>query len=78
MTEACPGCNAAMDNTVGRGFNLSVLFLMGMPFFVFGSIAVGIFFVRRNLRTHSVERREHSEFVECKAKSVERKVNREK
>jgi len=56
IAEACPGCNAAMDNTVGRGFNMSVLFLMGMPFFVFGSIAVGIFFVRRNQ-----QRREQSD-----------------
>lgn len=60
IVEACPGCNAAMDNTVGRGFNLSVLFLMGMPFFVFGSIAVGIFLVRRNLKAHSAESIERS------------------
>lgn len=53
IAEACPGCNAAMDNTVGRGFNMSVLFLMGMPFFVFGTLAFGIFFVRRNLKNHN-------------------------
>ena len=48
---ACPGCNAAMDNTVGRGFNLSVLFLMGMPFLLVGSIAIGIVLMRRSLNS---------------------------
>lgn len=65
--EACPGCNAAMDNTVGRGFNMSVLFLMGMPFFVFGAIAVGIVFVKR--KEHSAKRIEKKESRNGKADS---------
>ncbi|MFQ5638985.1 MAG: hypothetical protein ACE5IR_13455 [bacterium] len=45
---ACPGCGAALDATAGRGFNMSTLFLMAMPFVVFGSAAVGIIFVQRS------------------------------
>ncbi len=47
---ACPGCNSILGNLVGRGFNLSVLFLMAMPFLVAGSIALGIVFMARKPR----------------------------
>lgn len=49
---ACPGCNFAMDNTVGRGFNMSILFLMAMPFFVVGSVVVGLLIYRRSQYNH--------------------------
>jgi len=51
LLSACPGCNALSDNSLGQGFNSSVLFLMSMPFVVFGSIAMGIILVTRNSRT---------------------------
>ncbi|TDI87921.1 MAG: hypothetical protein E2O78_00380 [Caldithrix sp.] len=51
LLSACPGCNALSDNSLGQGFNSSVLFLMSMPFVVFGSIAMGIILVTKNSRT---------------------------
>lgn len=39
---ACPGCNAIGSTQLARGFNPSVLFMMAMPFTVFGTIAGGI------------------------------------
>ena len=35
--EACPGCKT-LDDPIAKGFNWSVLFLMAMPFTVFGLI----------------------------------------
>ena len=35
--EACPGCKT-LDDPIGKGFNWSILFLMAMPFTVFGFI----------------------------------------
>ncbi len=39
---ACPGCNAIGSSQLARAFNPSVLFMMAMPFTVFGAIAGGI------------------------------------
>lgn len=47
---ACPGCGEAMDATVGRGFNMSIAFMMSMPFLVFGSLLLGVIFVVRSKR----------------------------
>jgi uncharacterized membrane protein YjjB (DUF3815 family) len=44
IAAACPGCNSALGNEAGRGFNTSIAFMMSMPFLVVGSIAVGVFF----------------------------------
>ncbi|MDZ7361870.1 MAG: hypothetical protein ONB46_14265 [candidate division KSB1 bacterium] len=41
---ACPGCNAALTDQLGRAFNPSVLFMMAMPFAVAGAIAGGLFY----------------------------------
>ena len=46
LLKACPGCNAALDATLGRGFNMSILFVIAMPFFVVGSVVVGFLFIR--------------------------------
>lgn len=35
--EACPGCKT-LDDPINKGFNWSILFLMAMPFTVFGLI----------------------------------------
>lgn len=40
--EACPGCKT-LDDPIGKGFNWSVLFMMAMPFTVFGVIGSTIF-----------------------------------
>lgn len=42
--HACPGCGVANDSTVGQGFNMSIVFLMAMPFIVFGSVAGGLIY----------------------------------
>ncbi len=57
---ACPGCNFAMDNAVGRGFNMSILFMMAMPFFVVGSMVVGLFIYRRSQYNHTINSHETS------------------
>lgn len=40
--EACPGCKE-LDEPIAKGFNWSILFLMAMPFTVFGLIGGTIF-----------------------------------
>ena len=40
--EACPGCKT-LDDPIGKGFNSSILFLIAMPFTVFGVIGGTIF-----------------------------------
>ena len=40
--EACPGCKN-LDDPIGKGFNWSILFMMAMPFTVFGAIGGTIF-----------------------------------
>ena len=35
--EACPACKT-LDDPISKGFNWSILFLMAMPFTVFGLI----------------------------------------
>ncbi|MFQ5709016.1 MAG: hypothetical protein ACE5HO_16280 [bacterium] len=55
MLEACPGCNSALTGLVGRGFNLSILFLMAMPFLLVGSMAFGLIFVYRSHQSAAKE-----------------------
>jgi hypothetical protein len=40
--EACPACKT-LDEPISKGFNWSILFLMAMPFTVFGLIGGTIF-----------------------------------
>ena len=40
--EACPGCKN-LDDPIGKGFNWSILFMIAMPFTVFGVIGGTIF-----------------------------------
>lgn len=47
VTYSCPGCKAALNGSVGRGFNFSILFLMAMPFLIVGAIAVGLIYAHR-------------------------------
>lgn len=57
--QACPSCVEALrGSAVGNGFNASILFLLGMPFFLVGSIGGGLFFY---LRRHELSRqKEHA------------------
>lgn len=52
---ACPGCNAIESGSVGHGFNLSVLFMIMMPFFVAGSAAFGVIFFIKNQNKNNAE-----------------------
>ena len=40
--EACPGCKE-LDDPINKGFNWSILFMMAMPFTVFGLVGGTIF-----------------------------------
>ncbi len=52
--EACPACKD-LNEPIARGFNWSVLFMMSMPFTVFGIIGGSVFYLyrrtNRNLKT---------------------------
>ena len=52
--EACPACKD-LDEPIARGFNWSVLFMMAMPFTVFGIIGGSVFYhyrrTNRELKT---------------------------
>ncbi len=48
--EACPACKN-LDEPIARGFNWSVLFMMAMPFTVFGIIGGSVFYHYRALKT---------------------------
>ena len=48
--EACPACKE-LDEPSARGFNWSVLFMMAMPFTVFGIIGGSVFYHYRALKT---------------------------
>lgn len=53
LVHACPGCNGALDNSLGFGFNTSVLFMMSMPFVVAGAIGFGLIYTYRRARINS-------------------------
>ena len=42
VLEACPACKT-LDDPIGKGFNWSILFMIAMPFTVFGLIGGTIF-----------------------------------
>ena len=53
IIHACPGCNGALDNSLGFGFNTSILFMMSMPFVVAGAIGFGLIYTYRRARNNS-------------------------
>lgn len=53
LAHACPGCNGALDNSLGFGFNTSILFMMSMPFVVAGAIGFGLIYTYRRARNNS-------------------------
>ncbi len=52
--EACPGCKT-LDDPIGKGFNWSILFLIAMPFTVFGVISGTIFLHYRRANTEPTD-----------------------
>ena len=53
VVRACPGCNGALDNSLGFGFNSSILFMMSMPFVVAGAIGVGLIYTYRRAQKNA-------------------------
>jgi len=53
IVHACPGCNGALDNSLGFGFNTSILFMMAMPFVVAGAIGFGLIYTYRRAQKKS-------------------------
>ena len=52
--EACPGCKT-LDDPIGKGFNWSILFLMAMPFTVFGFIGGTVYLQYRRANRKSTD-----------------------
>lgn len=69
VLHACPGCSAALNADIGRGFNLSILYMLAMPFVVFGGVALGIIYVTRQNRIKS--RQFETSTVKNKEKKIE-------
>ncbi len=63
--EACPGCKE-LDEPIAKGFNWSVLFLMAMPFTVFGLIGGTIFLNWNGYRLSVIGSRLKEAFVKRK------------
>ena len=52
--EACPACKT-LDDPIGKGFNWSILFLMAMPFTVFGVIGSTVYLQYRRANRKSTD-----------------------
>ena len=63
--EACPGCKE-LDEPIAKGFNWSILFLMAMPFTVFGLIGGTIFLNWNGYRLSVIGSRLKEAFVKRK------------
>ena len=63
--EACPGCKT-LDDPIGKGFNWSILFLMAMPFTVFGLIGGTIFLHWNGYRLSVIGSRLKDRFIQRK------------
>jgi hypothetical protein len=69
FAHACPGCNGALDNSLGFGFNTSILFMMAMPFVVAGAIGFGLIYTYRRSRNNSTfNKNSSSENLQAKEK----------
>lgn len=47
ISHACPGCAEAANESLARGFNNSILFLMAMPFTIVGGVALCLVVMHR-------------------------------
>ncbi len=52
--EACPACKT-LEDPIGKGFNFSILFLMAMPFTVFGVIGGTVYLQYRRANRKSTD-----------------------
>ncbi|RKU08833.1 hypothetical protein C6503_22240 [Candidatus Poribacteria bacterium] len=52
--EACPACKT-LDDPIAKGFNFSILFLMAMPFTVFGVIGSTVYLQYRRANRKSTD-----------------------
>ena len=52
--EACPACKT-LDDPIAKGFNFSILFLMAMPFTVFGVIGGTVYLQYRRANRKSTD-----------------------
>lgn len=46
----CPTCKFGLHSNVALGYAISILFMMGMPFLIFGFWSVAIIRLRRQMR----------------------------
>jgi len=60
--EACPGCKD-LDDPIGKGFNWSILFMIAMPFTVFGLIGGTIFLQWNGYRLSVIGSRLKKDFL---------------
>lgn len=60
--EACPGCKD-LDDPIGKGFNWSILFMIAMPFTVFGLIGGAIFLQWNGYRLSVIGSRLKKDFL---------------
>jgi hypothetical protein len=53
IAQGCPMCEAAVDGAIdplAKGLNISILFLMAMPFILTGSVGGWFFYMYRRTR----------------------------
>jgi hypothetical protein len=53
IAHGCPMCEAAIEGAkdqLGRGLNVSIAFLMSMPFVLVGSVGAWLFYMKRRGR----------------------------
>ncbi len=48
--HACPGCASTFSKSLASAFNASVLFMMAMPFTLFGAFIFGFIMLNRAMR----------------------------
>ena len=64
--EACPGCKT-LDEPIAKGFNWSILFLMAMPFTVFGFIGGTVYLHWNGYRLSGIGSRLKEAFIKRKS-----------
>ena len=64
--EACPGCKE-LDEPINKGFNWSILFLMAMPFTVFGLIGGTVYLHWNGYRLSVIGSRLKKDFLRIRS-----------
>ena len=64
--EACPGCKN-LDDPMNKGFNWSILFLMAMPFTVFGIVGGTVYLHWNGYRLSGIGSRLKEAFIKRKS-----------